>query len=80
MEQSAAELVMINAVLKQEVPPQVQTGEVAQALQKADELEHRLDASAKDLDKVNETLKQEISERLKLEAELAATKVKQTRN
>ena len=42
VEQSAAELVVINAVLKQEVPPHVQTGEVAQALQKADELEGRL--------------------------------------
>jgi hypothetical protein len=34
VEQSAAELLVINAVLKQEVPPHIQTGEVAQALQK----------------------------------------------
>ena len=74
VEQSAAELVVINTVLKQEVPSDVQTGEVAQALEKADELEGRLEESAKDLGKVNETLKQEIGERTKLEAELAATK------
>lgn len=74
VEQSAAELVVINAVLKQEVPPHVQTGDVAQALQKTDELEDRIQASADDLDKVNETLKQEIDERVRLEEELAATK------
>lgn len=74
VEQSAAELVVINAVLKQEVPPDVQTGEVAQALQKTDALEERIQASADDLGKVNEALKQEIDERARLEKELAATK------
>ncbi len=74
VEQSAAELVVINAVLKQEVPPHVQTGEVAQALRKTDELEERIQASAEDLDKVNDALKQEIDERARLEEELAATR------
>ncbi|MEP6964803.1 MAG: hypothetical protein ABI845_04895 [Polaromonas sp.] len=74
VEQSAAELVVINAVLKQEVPPQVQTGEVAQALQKTDELEERIQASAEDLGKVNDALKQEIGERARLEQELAAAR------
>lgn len=72
VEQSAAELVVINAVLKQEVPREAQTGEVAQALQKTDELEDRIEASAEDLGKVNEALKQEIDERARLEKELAA--------
>lgn len=75
VEQSAAELFVINAVLKQEVPPHVQTGDVAQALKKTDELETRLEASAEDLVKVNKALKQEICERARLEAELAATKL-----
>lgn len=74
VEQSAAELVVINAVLKQEVPPELQTGEVAQALQKTDELEDRIEASAQDLGKVNEALKREIDERARLEEELAATR------
>ncbi len=74
VEQSAAELVVINAVLKQEVPREAQTGEVAQALQKTDELEDRIEASAEDLGKVNEALKQEIDERARLEKELAATR------
>lgn len=75
VEQSAAELVVINAVLKQEVPPHVQTGEVARALRKTDELEERIQASAEDLCKVNQALKQEIDERARLEEELAAARV-----
>ena len=73
VEQSAAELVVINAVLKQEIPPSVQTGDVAQALQKTDELESRIQSSADELAQVNETLKQEISERADLERQLADT-------
>lgn len=74
VEQSAAELVVINAVLKQEVPAHVQTGDVAQALQKTDELESRIQSSAEDLAHVNHALKQEIGERAELERELASTK------
>ena len=71
--QSAAELVVINAVLKQEVPAHVQTGEVAQALQKTDELEGRMQTSADELAQVNEALRQEICERAALERQLATT-------
>lgn len=74
VEQSAAELLVINAVLKKEVPPHIQTGEVAQALQKTDELEVRIQESAEDLAQVNQTLEQEIDERADLERELKATK------
>ena len=74
VEQSAAELLIINTVLKQEVPPHIQTGEVAQALQKTDELEVRIQESAEDLAQVNEALEQEIGERADLERELAHTK------
>ena len=71
--QSAGELCLINTVLKQEVPSHVQTGEVAQALQKTDELESRIQASADDLAQVNTALKQEISTRAALERQLAST-------
>lgn len=74
VEQSAAELLLINAVLKQEVPDHVQTGEVAQALQKTDELESRIQSSAEDLAQVNHSLKQEIGMRADLERELASAK------
>jgi C4-dicarboxylate-specific signal transduction histidine kinase len=72
VEQSAAELCVINAVLKQEVPDHVQTGDVAQALQKTDELESRIQSSADDLAQVNQALKQEISARAELERQLAS--------
>ena len=71
--QSAGELCLINTVLKQEVPSHVQTGEVAQALQKTDELEGRIQASADDLAQVNAALKHEISTRAALERQLAST-------
>lgn len=74
VEQSADELLVINTVLKQELPGQVQTGCVAQALQKTDALEARIQASADDLAQVNQMLAQEIGERADLERELAATK------
>ncbi|MEP6587198.1 MAG: hypothetical protein ABJA84_00380 [Polaromonas sp.] len=73
VEQSAAELCVINVVLKQEVPDHVQTGEVAQALQKTGELESRIQSSAQDLAQVNQVLKDEISARAELERQLAST-------
>ncbi|HEX5286903.1 MAG TPA: hypothetical protein VFW43_08315 [Polaromonas sp.] len=74
VEQSADELLVINAVLKQEIPPHVQTSEVAQALELTGELEGRIQASAEELAQVNQVLEQEISDRADLERELAATK------
>ena len=74
VEQSAAELVVIHAVLKQEIPDHVQTGDVAHALQRTDELETRINDTAQELAQVNEVLAQEIDERIGLEQELADTK------
>jgi C4-dicarboxylate-specific signal transduction histidine kinase len=74
VEQSAQELLVINAVLKQELPDHVQTGEVAQALEKSDALEERIQESAEELAVVNQALEQEIGERVELERELAETK------
>lgn len=74
VEQSAAELAVINAVLKQELPGHIQKGEVAQALRKTDDLEMKIQDTAQDLAEVNEVLAQEIDARLGLETELAATK------
>lgn len=79
VEQSAHDLVVINAVLKQEIPDDVQTGEVAQALQKSDALESQMQDSAADLAQVNEALEHEIAERERLESELAQTKAKLAR-
>ncbi|CAN5348476.1 hypothetical protein BH10PSE16_BH10PSE16_13260 [soil metagenome] len=73
VEQSAAELCVINAVLKQEVPEHVQTGDVAEALQKTDALESRIQNSAENLGQVNQALKEEIKTRVDLERQLAST-------
>ncbi len=74
VEQSSAELAVINAVLKVELPGDVKKGEVAQALQKTDELQTRINETAQELAQVNEVLAQEIDERAGLELELAQTK------
>ena len=74
VEQSAAELVVIHAVLMQELPAHIQVGEVAHALQRTDELEIKISATAQELAQVNKALAQEIDERVDLEHELAATK------
>ena len=74
VENSAAELAVINTVLKQEIPDHVQVGDVAQALQRTDELEAKISDAAQDLAQVNEVLAQEIDQRADLEHELAETK------
>lgn len=74
VEGSAAELAVINAVLKHEIPDPVKNGEVAQALQKTDEMEGRIHDAAQELARVNQVLEAEIDERIDLERELKATK------
>ena len=74
VKQSADELLVINAVLKQEIPDHVQTGDVAEALQKTEKIESRISESAADLAHVNQLLEQEIDERADVEHELTATK------
>ena len=71
---SAAELMLVHAVLKQELPENIQTGEVAEALQKADDLETKISDTAEDLAQVNDVLEQEIVARADLQSELAAAK------
>lgn len=72
VEQSAAELCVVSAVLSREIPDEVKTSEVIQAIQRTEELEDRIQTSADDLAKVNQTLKDEISARANLERQLAA--------
>ena len=74
VEQSAQELLVVNAVLQQEIPLHAHSGEVAQAVQKSELIEERIQQSADDLAQVNQVLEQELSERAELERELAHTK------
>ena len=65
---------MINAVLKQGIPEQAQTADVAQALDKSEVIEDVIQASADDLAHVNKRLEHEIDERIDLERKLLTTK------
>lgn len=71
IEQSALELVVNNAVLKHEMPAQVQNGEIAAALKKNDKLEVNLNEAVQQLEEVNQALTAEIDQREVLERELA---------
>ena len=72
--QSASELVVIHAVLTQEIPDDVQVGDIAHALERTDALETKISDAAQDLAQVNVVLAQQIDERADLERELAETK------
>lgn len=74
VERSGAELVMINAVLKQEIPDGLQVGDVVYALERTDELEVKIIDIAQELAEVNEVLAQEIEQRVDLERELVQTR------
>lgn len=74
IEKSADELLLIHAVLKQEIPDHAQTGAVVKALEKTDALETKISDAVHELAQVNQVLAHQIEERVDLESELAATK------
>ena len=74
VELSSAELAVINTVLKHELPNDVVKGVVAQALEKTDELEVKIQETAQELAEVNQLLAQEIDARTDLEGEVATIK------
>ena len=74
LEQSADELAIVNAVLKQELPDRVHSDDVVMALERNEELETRIQETAQDLAGVNKALSQEITERAKLERQLKETR------
>ncbi|MBB1602416.1 hypothetical protein [Variovorax sp. UMC13] len=62
--QSASEdLAVVATVLEQELPDHVQVGDVAQAIEHANQLEKQLAQSAQELTKVNEALAKEVEKR-----------------
>lgn len=74
VKQSADELLVIHAVLDQQIPEGLRTDDIAQALHRTEEMEERIAESAVELAEVNELLEQEIDERAEVERELAKTK------
>ena len=74
VKQSADELLVINAVLKKNIPEHSQMGDLAQALDKTEHIEDKILESAEELSEVNTLLEHEVDERIALERELLATK------
>lgn len=64
------ELAVTNAVLQQEIPEEVRTGDVALAIQKNEALENRVQECVDDLDDVSQALEEEVARRKKLEEKL----------
>ena len=74
VKQSADDLLVINAVLKKNIPEQSRMGDLAQALDKTEHIEDKIQESAEELSEVNTLLKHEVDERIALERELLVTK------
>ena len=67
---------VIGSVLTQELPPHVQVGEVAQAIEQTEELKDKLAESAETLTEVSAELEQEITKRRAVAMQLEATRAK----
>lgn len=63
---AAEDLAVVATVLEQELPEEVQVGDVALAIAHADELEKKLEASATKLVEANEALSHEIEKRVEV--------------
>jgi hypothetical protein len=73
VKQSADELMLVNAVLKSEIPSKAHSEDVAVALDKVDTINDVMQESAQDLAVVNQLLEEEIDERIELERKLLVT-------
>jgi hypothetical protein len=63
VQRASDDLAVINTVLEQELPDDVQVGDVAQAIEHTGQLEKRLAESAETLAEVNAALAEEIEKR-----------------
>ncbi|WP_295980863.1 hypothetical protein [uncultured Variovorax sp.] len=59
----ADELAVVHAVLDSDIPKKTLTPEVDRAIERTEQLERQLGTSAANLQKVNETLREELSRR-----------------
>jgi len=69
VQRASDNLAVVNTVLEQELPEEVQVGEVAQAIEHTSQLEQKLARSAEKLAEVNAALSEEIEKRLEVTAE-----------
>lgn len=69
VQRASDNLAVVSTVLEQELPDEVQVGEVAQAIEHTSQLEEKLARSAEKLAEVNAALSEEIEKRLEVTAE-----------
>jgi len=69
VQRASDNLAVVNTVLEQELPEEVQVGEVAQAIEHTNQLEEKLARSAEKLAEVNAALSEEIEKRIEATAE-----------
>jgi len=69
VQRASDNLAVVNTVLEQELPDEVQVGEVALAIEQTSQLEEKLAKSAEKLAEVNAALSEEIEKRLEATAE-----------
>lgn len=69
VQRASDNLAVVNTVLEQELPDEVQVGEVAQAIEQTSQLEQKLAKSAEKLAEVNAALSEEIEKRREVTAE-----------
>ncbi|BEP61599.1 hypothetical protein GmRootV213_21530 [Variovorax sp. V213] len=69
VQRASDNLAVVNTVLEQELPEEIQVGEVAQAIEHTSQLEEKLAKSAETLAEVNAALSEEIEKRLEITAQ-----------
>ena len=69
VQRASDNLAVVSTVLEQELPDEVQVGDVAQAIEHTSQLEEKLAESAEKLAEVNAALSEEIEKRLEVTAE-----------
>ncbi|MDP9991446.1 DNA repair exonuclease SbcCD ATPase subunit [Variovorax boronicumulans] len=73
VQRASDNLAVVSTVLEQELPDEIQVGEVAQAIEHTNQLEEKLAKSAEKLAEVNAALSEEIEKRLEATAERDAS-------
>ncbi len=66
VQRASEDLSIVSTVLEQEIPDEIQVGDIAQAIAHTSELEKKLAESAEKLSQVNETLSREIKRRIEV--------------
>ncbi len=80
VEQCAAELSSVNAVLKEEIAAGMPLNQVERALERSEEVEVKVQECAQELATVNDALAEEIDQRSTLEHRLSESKVQERRS